>query len=133
MLTATRTDGTTVGTLKNVTVMEGPYGTEDIQLDDNTSQLLDAELIQQEREKLVGLWSQVTLKPRWEEPFQYPVDVNTLRITSFFGTRRSYNGGPATSFHGGVDFGGGNGAPLYAAAPGRVVLAEALTVRGNAV
>jgi murein DD-endopeptidase MepM/ murein hydrolase activator NlpD len=61
------------------------------------------------------------------------VDPNSLRITSTFGTRRSYNNGPATSFHGGTDFGGGVGVPIYAPAPGTVVLAELLTVRGYAV
>jgi murein DD-endopeptidase MepM/ murein hydrolase activator NlpD len=37
------------------------------------------------------------------------------------------------SFHTGTDFGGGIGTPIFAPAAGRVVLAEKLTVRGNAV
>jgi murein DD-endopeptidase MepM/ murein hydrolase activator NlpD len=82
---------------------------------------------------MANLWSQVSLRPRWEGPFRYPVEISSLRITSHFGTRRSYNDSPATSFHGGTDFGGGVGAPIYAAAAGRVVLAEELTLRGNAV
>ncbi|MBN1219490.1 MAG: LysM peptidoglycan-binding domain-containing M23 family metallopeptidase [Anaerolineae bacterium] len=132
-LTATRPDGAAVTTYENVTVAAGPYGTEDIQFDDERSELLDAELIELEQKKLVNLWSQVTPRPLWEGPFRYPVEVSSLRITSHYGTRRSYNGGPATSFHGGTDFGGGVGAPIYAAAAGRVVLAEPLTVRGNTV
>jgi murein DD-endopeptidase MepM/ murein hydrolase activator NlpD len=55
------------------------------------------------------------------------------RITSPFGTRRSYNDGPVSGFHGGTDFGAGTGTPIYAPAAGRVVLAEELIVRGNAV
>ncbi len=132
-LTATLPDGTTTTTYQTVSIIVGPYGTENIQLDDEHSTLLDAELIRIEREKLVNLWSRISLRPRWQGNFQYPVDPASLRITSNFGTRRSYNNGPATSFHGGTDFGGGVGVPLYAAAPGTVVLAEPLTVRGNAV
>jgi murein DD-endopeptidase MepM/ murein hydrolase activator NlpD len=132
-LTATRPDGTTVTTSINVTVVAGPYGTEYIQFDDSHSALLDVELIRLEREKLANLWSQVSPRPRWEGPFRYPVEISSLRITSHFGTRRSYNDSPATSFHDGTDFGGGVGVPVYAAAAGTVVLAEELTLRGNAV
>jgi len=132
-ITATRPDGTTSTVYETVTVINGPYGTEDIQLDDQTSELLDADLIRTEQEKLANLWSQVSFQPRWEGPFRYPVDPSAPRITSTYGTRRSYNGGPATSFHGGTDFGGGEGVPIYAPAAGTVVLAEPLTVRGNAV
>jgi murein DD-endopeptidase MepM/ murein hydrolase activator NlpD len=132
-LTATRPDGTVVTASENVTVVAGPYGTEYIQFDDSRSALLDADLIQLEQEKLANLWSQVSLRPRWEGPFRYPVEISSLRITSPFGTRRSYNGSPVTSFHDGTDFGGDVGAPIYAAAAGRVVLAEELTLRGNAV
>jgi len=132
-LTATLGDGRQVNTFVNVQVVEGPYDTETIQLDQERGQLLTEELIDQEREKLNGLWSQISPQPRWEGPFQYPVTPDTLRITSNFGTRRSYNGSPVTSFHGGTDFGGGEGLPIYAPAPGRVVLAERFALRGNAV
>jgi len=132
-ITATLPNGTKSTVYQNVIVINGPYGTENIQLDEQTSELLDAELIRLEQEKLANRWSQVSLRPRWEGPFRYPVDPNSLRITSTFGTRRSYNNGPATSFHGGTDFGGGVGVPIYAPAPGTVVLAELLTVRGYAV
>jgi murein DD-endopeptidase MepM/ murein hydrolase activator NlpD len=133
MLTATRPDGTVVTAFENVTVVAGPYGTEYIQFDDSRSALLDADLIRLEQEKLANLWSQVSLRPRWEGPFWYPVEISSLRITSHFGTRRSYNDSPATSFHDGTDFGGDVGAPIYAAAAGRVVLVEELILRGNAV
>ncbi len=133
LLSATLTDGRTVATFTNVEVIAGPYGQEYINLDDQRSQLLNAELIQQEQEQLKSLWSVVSLQPRWAGPFRYPVDFNNLRITSYFGNRRSYNGSDAVSFHGGVDFGGEVGQPVYAAAAGRVVLAETLTIRGQAV
>jgi murein DD-endopeptidase MepM/ murein hydrolase activator NlpD len=73
------------------------------------------------------------LQPLWQSSFIYPVDPSTLRITSNFGTRRSYNSGPVASFHGGTDFGGEIGLPIIVPAAGKVVLAEKLMVRGNAV
>lgn len=133
IITATLPDGREVTRFENVTVIEGPYGTENIELDSTRGQLLDAELIQFEQEKFRNLWSQVTLRPQWEGPFWYPVAIDTLRITSNFGTRRHYNDSEELSFHGGTDFGGGVGTPIYAPAAGTVVLAERLTVRGNAV
>jgi murein DD-endopeptidase MepM/ murein hydrolase activator NlpD len=51
---------------------------------------------------------------------------------SFYGSRRSYNGGPYNFFHTGLDFCGGVGSPILAAAAGTVVFAGPLTVRGNA-
>src|SRR5690606_22655525 len=54
-------------------------------------------------------------------------------ITSAYGTRRTYNGIPVDTFHGGVDFGGGVGTPVLAPSDGVVMLAEPLNVRGNAV
>ena len=54
-------------------------------------------------------------------------------MTAPFGIRRSYGGGPATSYHGGVDYSVPEGTPVYVPAPGMVVLAEPLQVRGNAV
>jgi murein DD-endopeptidase MepM/ murein hydrolase activator NlpD len=132
-LTATLPDGTIATTFQTVTVIDGPYGTENIQLDESRGALLDAELIRLEQEKLTAVWSQLSLRPRWEGSFGYPVDPGSLRLTSYFGTRRSYNSSPAESFHGGTDFGGEIGLPIYAPAAGRVVLAEPLTVRGQAV
>jgi murein DD-endopeptidase MepM/ murein hydrolase activator NlpD len=74
----------------------------------------------------------VTPQPQWQGSFWYPVSPDVLNITSYFGTRRTYNHSEALSFHAGVDFGGA-GQPIFAPAGGTVVLAEPLTVRGHAV
>ncbi len=132
-LTATLPDGSEVAQFENISIVEGSYGQENIQVDESRDELLDADLIALERETLVNLWSQVSPRPRWEGPFKYPIAANPPRITSYFGTRRHYNNNPELSFHGGTDFGGGIGAPIYAPAAGVVVLAQPLTVRGNAV
>jgi murein DD-endopeptidase MepM/ murein hydrolase activator NlpD len=47
-----------------------------------------------------------------------------------FGTRRNYNNTGYTSYHTGLDFFGGTGGPILAPAPGTVILASELTVRG---
>jgi murein DD-endopeptidase MepM/ murein hydrolase activator NlpD len=52
--------------------------------------------------------------------------------SSRFGNRRSYNGSPYNAFHTGLDIVGGSGTQIYAPAPGIVVFAGPLTVRGNA-
>ncbi|MDW8268706.1 MAG: M23 family metallopeptidase, partial [Anaerolineae bacterium] len=56
-----------------------------------------------------------------------------FRQTSPYGTKRSYNGGPVSSFHAGTDWGAPEGTPVWAPAHGTVVLAEMLDVRGGAV
>lgn len=132
-LTASLADGSQIIALKNVNVIEGPYGMENIQVDDQREELLDPEIVRVEQAKLDNLWSQVSPRPLWQGPFRYPIPPDTLRLTSYFGTRRSYNGSEVASFHAGTDFGGGVGAPIYAPAAGKVVLAEKLMVRGNAV
>lgn len=133
-ITANLTNGAQVTLFKEVTVINGPYGQENIQLDSERGGLLDPELIRLEQENLNNLWSQVSLQPYWQGAFWYPVGGDALRITSNFGTRRSYNGDNIEmSFHAGTDFGGAVGLPIYAPAAGKVVLAEKLAVRGNAV
>ncbi|MCB0193141.1 MAG: LysM peptidoglycan-binding domain-containing M23 family metallopeptidase [Anaerolineae bacterium] len=132
-LTATLPDGQTLRHPENLNIVEGPYSSEAIVVDDTRAGLLAPEVIQQEREKLETQWLQVTPRPLWEGTFGYPVDENPPRVTSDFGTRRTYNNSTAMSFHGGSDFGGGVGVPIYAPAGGVVALAETLHVRGNAV
>jgi murein DD-endopeptidase MepM/ murein hydrolase activator NlpD len=66
----------------------------------------------------------------WTRLWGWPHDLVT-NVTSEFGVYRVYNGGLAESFHYGVDFGGGALLNIYAPAPGRVVFAGPLDIRGN--
>ncbi|GIK41880.1 MAG: hypothetical protein BroJett011_57130 [Chloroflexota bacterium] len=132
-LTANLANGSQIIALRNVSVIEGPYGVENIEVDEQREELLDPEIVQMEQAKLDHLWSQISPQPLWQGPFHYPMLPDTLRLTSYFGTRRSYNGSEIASFHTGADFGGDVGAPIYAPAAGKVVLAEKLMIRGNAV
>lgn len=90
------------------------------------------EQIAAERAMLFELWSQADPTPQWSAPFQLPI-TNYLEITSLYGARRSYNGGPYSSSHEGVDFAAYGGTAVYAPAAGTIAIAEPLAVRGNAV
>jgi murein DD-endopeptidase MepM/ murein hydrolase activator NlpD len=112
-------------------VTAGSYATDYITLPPEKGGLLDPDLLELEREKLAAVFGGYRSEKLWDGPFGFPVE--NPRITSPFGSRRSYNGGPATGYHAGTDFGGSEGVPVFAPAAGVVALAEPLTVRGNAV
>jgi murein DD-endopeptidase MepM/ murein hydrolase activator NlpD len=110
-------------------VLPGGYASETITLDEGTSELLDPSLVIPERERILSLVAPVTAPRYWADVFWRPA---LGQVTSEFGTRRSYNGGPFDSYHAGVDFSWRSGLDIRAPAPGLVVLAERLTVRGGA-
>lgn len=131
-LTATDATGKATRTSKLIQVVAGDFATEQITLPTEASKLLDPALIKAENERLsqiVGIFSR---QPLWEGLFGVPLRDH-VRVTSAFGTRRSYSGGPPTSYHEGLDYGAVAGTSVLAAAAGRVALAEELTVRGKAV
>lgn len=92
---------------------------------------IDPASTQPEEELITGIISKITPEKYWDGPFVVP-GYDPEWITSTFGNRRSYNGGPFKYFHTGVDYGGGTGLPIKSPAAGVVVFAEPLTVRGNA-
>jgi len=115
-----------------LTVLAGDFSTDYIQLSPETSRLLDPALIQEEWARLNRHWSTLHRSRLWHGSFSPPVARGT-RVSSSFGTRRSYNGQPARSYHEGIDFATSEGTPVYAPAAGRAVLAEELAVRGMGV
>ena len=130
-LTAVDADGHTARITQSLLVAGGDYQTDYITLPPGKLDLLEPELLRLEQEKLAQVFGGYRPERLWAGLFQVP--VANPRITSHFGSRRSYNGGPATSYHAGTDFGGDEGTPIYAPASGIVALAEELTVRGSAV
>lgn len=111
-----------------VTATEFPV--EAITLAPGVASLLDPTLIEQETAILRETYGAVTPVRLWDGFFQRP---SPAAITDVYGSRRSFNGGPASGSHSGVDFGAAAGAPALAAAAGQVALAKPLPVRGNAV
>lgn len=90
------------------------------------------EQITAERERLFAIWNVATPTMHWQTPFRVPLDSYAY-LSSNYGARRSYNGGPYNRSHEGVDFAAFGGTPVLASAAGVVVIAEMLTVRGGTV
>jgi len=112
-------------------ILPGDFSTDYIQLSPETSRLLDPALIRAEWARLNRHWSHVRPERLWQGAFHLPLEK--ARVSSPFGTRRSYNGQPARSYHEGIDLAAPRGTPVYAPAAGQVVLAEKLEVRGKGV
>ena len=113
----------------NLQVAAGPYGREYIRLLAGRDGLLDPNVEQAELNIIEGVTKAFTEPRSINGPMGLP---SAATIISPYGTRRSYNGGPFDRFHSGTDFAGAPGTPVLATAPGRVVLADTLNVRGMA-
>jgi murein DD-endopeptidase MepM/ murein hydrolase activator NlpD len=127
-----RQDGRDATVRSLVYVTEGSFGVQYLQFTAEKAELLDPTLLAAEAERVRVVMGEATLPGAWQGPFSSPL-AGAYEISSPFGIRRSYEGGPPTSYHGGVDYDAPAGTPVLAPAPGRIVLAEALQVRGNAV
>lgn len=108
---------------QTIKVRDGNYQFERVPVD------LPEELIRSvELEQLAAIVSENTGEKLWQGLFQLPTPFGD--INSSFGTRRSYNGSPYDYYHGGIDFGGGTGTPIYAPANGVVAYVGELEIRG---
>jgi murein DD-endopeptidase MepM/ murein hydrolase activator NlpD len=123
-------DGRTHTLAGQVTITATRFPVEYITLSPSEAALLDPALIERETAILREAYGGFTPGRLWEGFFVRPAGG---AVTDVFGSRRSFNGGPVSGSHSGVDFGADAGAPVVAAAIGRVVLAQALPVRGNTV
>jgi murein DD-endopeptidase MepM/ murein hydrolase activator NlpD len=121
--------GTQVATTVSVIVADEDFDSEEIVIPPDRVDLLEPQASQQEAQRVAAVYSVTTPLQFWQGAFIWPHVGN---ITSSFGGSRVYNN-VRTSNHGGVDISGAAGAPVIAAASGRVALAAALRVRGNAV
>lgn len=114
---------------EQVHVLDGRYATEEITLEPGLESLLDPTLADSERALVAEVMSGYTAQRYFDGQMGLP---SAAPVTSPFGTRRSYNGGPYDSFHTGADFGAPADSPIFAPAPGVVVFAGWLQVRGLA-
>ena len=130
---ATAADGSEQSFEQMVLVTSGGYLSEDIPLNDPST--LDPAVTEPELKNISSLTSVSSPTRYWNDVFTSPaVDPNCF--TSRYGTRRTYTvintDIEVPGFHSGLDFCGGEGLQIFAPAPGRVVFAAPLTVRGNA-
>lgn len=113
-----------------VEVVETNWPVENIVLPPGQGDLLAPSIVVSERDLLQTVSRQATAPPRWQGVFLRPA---AGPVSSAFGDRRSYNGGPPTGQHEGTDFALETGAPVRTAAAGKVAVARQLQVRGQAV
>lgn len=116
-----------------VQVVAGPFGVQYLDFADDKAQLLDPALVAAEAERIEALTRLATMPGVWQGPFAVPL-AGEPDISTLFGVRRAYGAGsPVDGYHSGIDYSVDGGVAVYCPAPGRVVLAEPLQVRGLAV
>ncbi len=128
-LELTTAEGSELATGFPLVIAAGHFSFERIDVPAGRQNLLDAQKIQEEWQRLDALAAVRTEERYWDMPFDLPVHA---AVSSYFGSRRSY-GGAFNSYHSGTDFRAATGTPVRAPADGVVVLAEPLFVRGNAI
>ena len=128
-LTITDSLGASVSTTVSTVVLAADFGSEHIQIPPDKTNLLNAEVAQEDARQLEAAFATLTPQQLWKGAFVQPFDGP---VTSPFGILRIYNGEPGSN-HPGLDLSGAPGSPVVAAAAGRVVLAAALQTHGNTV
>ena len=131
-LEATGIDGSRQSFEQMVLVTSGNYSSEVLYVDPAT---IDPAVAEPENQQILSITSITSAAKYWSGVFTSP-SVYPDQFTSRYGTRRTYHGTGSEltiqGFHTGLDFAGGEGLQIFAPAPGQVVFAGPLTVRGNA-
>ncbi len=122
--------GDTTALQVGLTIREAEYPEQSLRLGPEPASIFNPEVQRQEAERLSALCSPVTPERLWQGPWQRPV---LGAITSPFAALRTYLEGDLGSRHSGIDMRAAAGTPVVAPAPGRVILAETLALRGGAV
>jgi murein DD-endopeptidase MepM/ murein hydrolase activator NlpD len=129
---ATLADGNQQSFEQMVLVTSGNYFSEKLVVPPET---IDPAISERENQQIVSITNPSSPTRFWNGVFSSPA-VYPDQFTSRFGTRRTYYGIGTDlvveGFHAGLDFAGGEGLQIFAPAPGRIVFAAPLTVRGNA-
>jgi murein DD-endopeptidase MepM/ murein hydrolase activator NlpD len=123
--------GAAVNVELRVRVSNANFAQQLILLQDEKAALLnDPQVGDGEVARIQAVAKAFTATRLWTAAFVQP--ISSEYITTKFGLRRSYNGSPFRTFHGGIDFGAPAGTPIRAAAGGVVALADQLQIRGGA-
>ena len=129
---ATLPDGSRQAFEQMVLVTSGGYGSEELYV---PSETIDPAVTEPENQTVFSIISPATPTRYWDGAFAAPA-VYPDEFTSLYGRHRLYRGTGTElvieGFHTGLDFAGGEGLQIFAPAPGKVVFAAPLTVRGNA-
>lgn len=124
-------DGKDVFSIEQKILIESGYFGQDppIYVDPITIQ---PEVVEPEQEIVEKIVSQISQEKLWDGLFQYPVDEPCL--SAYYGGSRVYND-TYHYYHTGIDFNvcRASNINIYSVAPGYVVFAGPLVVRGNAV
>lgn len=124
-------DGKTATDAATLSIAATAFPVQKITLPPGKGDLLEPTLINREEKQLAELVSHYTVGRMWYGAFRQPL---TGTVSSQFGARRSYNGGPVGACgHEGQDFAVDAGTPIHSDARGRVVFAGLTQVRGNMV
>lgn len=92
--------------------------------------LLQRERVQAEHRYVDGvIAAQPSRPPLWSAPFILPLDSYVTNVFGHMGMRN----GQFVGYHEGIDYRGRVGTSVLAPAPGVVILAEGLEVRGNTI
>lgn len=123
-------DGSLRAVAREVIIRETPFPRERVYLPPGQEDLLDPAVLERELREVSPLYAIFTPQRRWVGPFIMPAQGE---ISTDFGEVRAYNDGPFASWHNGLDIAAPAGTPIVAPAPGRVVYAGRLAIRGNFV
>jgi murein DD-endopeptidase MepM/ murein hydrolase activator NlpD len=121
--------GQSLTLITQLQVVAGEYAHEMLYFEPSVAALLDPAISVPEAQRAAALYQTFSPEVLWRGEFAWPL---VGQITSEFGTRRQYQGGPV-SFHGGLDLHSATDTTIRAPAEGMVILAEELKVRGRAV
>ena len=132
LMEASLPDGSRQAFEQMVLVTSGGYGSEELYVPAET---IDPAVVEPENQTIISIVAPATSTRYWNGIFASPA-VYPDEYTSLYGRRRIYRGLGTDlvteGFHTGLDFAGGEGLQIFAPAPGKVVFAAPLTVRGNA-
>ncbi|MCL2708589.1 MAG: M23 family metallopeptidase [Defluviitaleaceae bacterium] len=110
-------------------VLRSEFTRQDLTVTQETASLMTDSNLRSDRAKIAAAKETTSPAPLWEGVFLQPLEG---RITTMFGQVR-YTNGNYTSRHDAFDIAAPEGTDVYAAAAGRVVLADGLFISGNAV
>ena len=135
-LEASLPDGSRQSFEQKVLVVSGYYPQDpDLYVEPST---IDPAVTEPEYQRILDLVMVSSPQKYWNEIFLNPASsyADLTYFTSRFGSRRTYYGTGTTQtiqgFHSGLDYHGGTGLQITAPAPGVVMLADLMTVRGYA-